>query len=377
MLRCLHLADLHLGWRGDFLGENADHRAKERDVLLTRIVSWVLQPGCEIDLVLIVGDLFETHRPADLLVESVIRDLDQLVQAGKTVITVPGNHDEITYHDSVYRRHQGRWPGTLVKNPMPAHVQSLSIKGETVHFYSMAYTGGLTQVSSRLVSFPRLAGEGIHLAAFHGSLNWDTGERGLPLDGAALAAARYDYVALGHFHRYQELGSEDSRWAYAGMIEGKGFADPGCGQLTVVELTPGSTRLVRVTWSVRPYSSEQVDLSDLETPEELEQIIARLGDGELLLRVELTGTSTFLVSTELLTARLAPRFYCLEITDDSIHLDQRALERWAQEPTVRGFFIKRLLRQLDGCSTEDDRAVVQLALRRGIAAFLERGETSG
>ncbi|MGE5653299.1 MAG: metallophosphoesterase family protein [Bacillota bacterium] len=375
MIRCLHLADLHLGWRADFLDDRAEQRTRERDTLLTRITSWALQPENAIDLVLIVGDLFETHRPADILVETVIRDLGQLVQAGKTVITVPGNHDEITYHDSVYRRHISRWPGILVQNPMPAHVQSFSICGEVLHFYSMAYTGGLTQVAGRLSCFPPLVGDGIHLAAFHGSLDWDNGERGLPIDGQALAMAGYDYVALGHFHRYQELGSTTSKWAYAGMIEGKGFADPGCSQLTIVELGPRAARIAPVAWPTRRSRIEQLDMVDVETADDLEQRITAMADSELLLRVDLTGTASFLVDAELLTVRLASRFFHLEISDSSLHLDDRLMEQWAGEPTVRGYFVRRLLSQYHSCATDEEREIVQLALRRGMAAFMERGES--
>ncbi len=373
MIRCLHLADLHLGWRADFLGDKAEQRARERDTLLTRITAWALQPGQAIDLVLIVGDLFETHHPAETLVETVIRDLGQLVSAGKTVITIPGNHDEITYHDSVYRRHGSRWPGILVQNAMPEHVGSLVIHGETIHVYSMAYTGGLTQVSGRLSAFPRQEGEGIHLAAFHGSLNWDTGERGLPLDGQALERIGYDYVALGHFHRYQELGTATSKWAYAGMVEGKGLADPGCGQLTLAELRPRSTSMASVPWPSRRYQTEQFDLSSLDSVDELEHAIAALADSELLLRVELTGTASFLTNPELITTRLAQKFYYLEINDDSLHLDDRLLEQWADEPTVRGFFVRRLLNHFRDCASDEEREIIQLALRRGIAAFMERG----
>ncbi len=377
MIRCLHLADLHLGWKSDFLGEKAEQRARERDTLLTRVAAWAIQPEQAIDLVLIVGDLFETHRPSDLLVEAVIRDLAQLIQAGKTVITVPGNHDEITYHDSVYRRYADRWPGILVQAPMPSHVTSLSIRGETLHLYSMAYTGGLTSASGRLSSFPPPVGDGVHLAAFHGSLDWDTGERGLPLDGRALASAGYDYVALGHFHRSQELSSAGCKAVYAGMVEGKGFADPGCGQLTVAELRPRSAEVRLVPWPTRRYRSQEIDLSTLASHEELEQTIAADADSELLLKVELTGTTSFLVNCALLAARRAPHFYHLEISDDSLHLDERLIESWAGEPTVKGLFVRRLLDRYRECGSDEEREIIQLALRRGIAAFMDRGESGG
>src|SRR5690554_6906956 len=96
----LHLADLHLGWNPPW-EDIASRRREERDRRLFSAVSWALKH--QIDLVVIAGDLFETHRPDESLVASVRNDLKRLVDAGVSVVTVPGNHDEISYHDSVYR----------------------------------------------------------------------------------------------------------------------------------------------------------------------------------------------------------------------------------------------------------------------------------
>ncbi|HHT01349.1 MAG TPA: DNA repair exonuclease, partial [Firmicutes bacterium] len=227
MIRCLHLADLHLGWEPSFLGPRAAHRQRERDDLLRRIVDYALANG--VDLVIIAGDLFETHRPPADLADAVRRDLRRLDQAGVAVVTVPGNHDEITYHDSVYR--QGDWPGVLVQNPTVDKVATLSIKGQDCHFYSLAYTGGLTP-SDPLTEFPRSDEQGFHIAVFHGTLDWNPGERSLPLQSAALAAANYHYTALGHIHRHSvHRSGPGGPLVYAGAVEGKGFHDLGTGQL--------------------------------------------------------------------------------------------------------------------------------------------------
>ena len=91
-----------------------------------------------IDLVIIAGDLFETHTPEPALIEHVLSKLRQLDNAGIPVITVPGNHDEITYHNSVYRQYgTGRtWPG-ICSNPMPELVFRHEIKGVPVFIYSL------------------------------------------------------------------------------------------------------------------------------------------------------------------------------------------------------------------------------------------------
>ena len=111
-MRILHLADLHLGWQPEFLGEKKDERARERDSLLARAADFALDAKNDINAVLIAGDLFETHRPPRPLVEMAIAQLQRLQRGGLFILTVPGNHDEITYHDSVYRAEGHRWPGS-------------------------------------------------------------------------------------------------------------------------------------------------------------------------------------------------------------------------------------------------------------------------
>ena len=61
---------------------------------------------------MIVGDLFETHCPEEPLVAAAVAQLRRLEQAGIPVVTVPGNHDEITYPNSVYQTRRDDWPGS-------------------------------------------------------------------------------------------------------------------------------------------------------------------------------------------------------------------------------------------------------------------------
>ncbi len=99
-----------------------------------------------------------------------------------------------------------------------------------MHVYGLAYTGGLTaDAAAHCTNFRGWIGDGVHLAVFHGSLDWDAGDRSLPLMSAALAAAGYDYVALGHIHRPGEKKVGPGLAVYPGMVEGKGFSDPGVG----------------------------------------------------------------------------------------------------------------------------------------------------
>lgn len=377
MVRILHLADLHLGWRPHFLGPLAAERQRERDTLLRRAVDFVLtaQP---VDLVIIAGDLFETHTPDPALAETVIVELERLVRAGVAVVTVPGNHDEITYADSVYRVHAARWPGVLVQNPMPAHVHTFSLGGVPVHVYGLAYTGGLTQVQPPITQFPRLNEDGIHIAVFHGSLDWQAGERSLPLRSDALAAAGYDYIALGHIHKPEQRRVGAGLAVYPGAVEGKGFDDPGIGRFTVVSLDkpaggPARVELETFPAGARPVRTVRLDVTSLGDADAVAERIGAEADAEAerkaMVRIELVGAAPGPLNVNALAARLSDLFYHLEVVDETTLVDDAYVERLAAEPTVRGEFVRRLLRQMAETKDEADRALLAQVLRRGLAAL--------
>ncbi|HHX50182.1 MAG TPA: DNA repair exonuclease [Clostridia bacterium] len=369
-MRILHLADLHLGWRPSFLlPEGQEEIQRERDRLLGQAVDYALDKKAAIDLVIIAGDLFETHRPPRELTERVIRELERLEEGGIRLVTVPGNHDEITYHDSVYRQEKERWPGLLVTNPRPQLVGTLSLAGTDCYVYSMAYTGGITGALSPLTEFPREEAPGFHLAIFHGSYGWDGGERSLPLDPKALSQAGYHYVALGHFHRRQSYKLGGGLAMYPGMVYGKGFHDPGEGSFLVIDFSGSEPGIEIVPVETRNFRSETVDVGLAENGEELAGMLASFADTRLLLELRLTGIAGFPISRGELEARLAPCFYYLEVRDESVEYSRETLERLAGEPTITGIFLRRILTRLAEANDEGERRLLNRALARGLLSF--------
>lgn len=368
MIRILHLADLHLGWTPEFLGARAEERQTERDGLLRRTVDWVLAARAA-DMVIIAGDLFETHRPPASLTEQVLWDLERLVQGGVPVVTVPGNHDEITYPDSVYRQVGPRWPGVLIRDPMPAHVETLRVGNTSVHVYGLAYTGGITRTHPPLRDFPRVDADGLHIAVLHGSLNWDAGERSLPLLAEALAAARYDYIALGHIHQHQVHRVGPGLAVYPGMIEGKSFSDPGVGCYTLVTLGNGPARVETVPARVRPVRVVELDATAMLAVEDVGERIKDLQDPDAIVQVRLTGGAPGRLPVAAWQERFRSGFYHLEIVDDTTALDEGTVAAWAAEPTVRGQFVRRLQAAIAQAADAEERRLLLKALRYGLAAL--------
>ena len=100
-VRFLHLADLHLGSRHEYLGDNAG--AREREVLETfrTAVETALDPERGIDGLLISGNLFDRHSPDPETLSFVRGLLGRLVAARKPVVLIPGYPDSYAYKDPV------------------------------------------------------------------------------------------------------------------------------------------------------------------------------------------------------------------------------------------------------------------------------------
>lgn len=371
MIRFLHLSDLHLGWQPSFLaGEPAKKLQQERDDVLAQAVTYALSPEYEIDLVIIAGDLFETHRPSQDLIEYTIDRLRECTAAGKLVVTVPGNHDEITYLDSVYWQDQDRWPGILVTNPMPELVSQVEVKGHQLYIYSLAYVGGLTKTEPPIKDFPKVNQEGFHLGIFHGSYNWQGGGRSLPLDPEGLARAGYDYVALGHFHSYQAFKIGPGLGVYPGIAAGKGFYDLGTGELVVGEWQPETgVKLTKLPVKVPKFEYRRLDISQAGDQEALISLIEAESAPDALVKIELEGITDFLFNHEWLQERTQHHFRYLELVDNSYFLSPEALDQFSQEKTIRGFFIRRMKDRLEQAASEEEKRLLNRALTRGMLAL--------
>ncbi|HEY8551947.1 MAG TPA: DNA repair exonuclease [Thermaerobacter sp.] len=376
MFRILHLADLHLGWEPAFMPPpRAAERRQRRDRLLARAVDYAVDPDHRVALVVIAGDLFETHRPEPGLVTAVIGQLRRLEAAGIPVVTVPGNHDEITYHDSVYRLYGASWPGILVRNALPDFVATLTVAGTPVHLYGLAYTGGVTPAGAPLAEFPRRDEPGLHLAVFHGTLGSWGGDRSLPLDRDGLRRAGYDYVALGHIHQAHEEWLGRTLVAYAGAVEGKGFDDPGTRAWTLVEVEPGRgvVGLRREPVDVQLVATITLDAGRFPSVEQLRSHLEGLAPPDAILRVRLEGVPSFPVDPDALEVELGSRFFHLEIDDATDPVTPEQLAAWAAEPTILGLFVKRLTRELDAARDPRQRRIAERALRLGVRALLREG----
>jgi DNA repair exonuclease SbcCD nuclease subunit len=371
----LHLADLHLDAPHRYLGDAAEARAREADGVLERLAEWLLAPGAPaIGALLIAGDLFDSPWPDDAKVERAAAPLRRLERSGVRIVTLPGNHDEWTYADGVFRRwlRDHAWPGTLVTNSDPAVVASFDLDELSIEVASCAYHQGRSRPSIEWENpFPAERGENVRrIGLFHGTLRdrirgpVAEGERAFPLEIERLSAWGIDYLALGHIHRRQSFTQGSCLAHYPGPLEGKGPFDAGAGVLSFVDVAASPPKIQIVDARASGIRSRDVGLLDIDLVRcadaaALERRIRdhfAPNDPAPILRVELTGRADFPFSVEELRRRLAGTFLHLEIEATEPARDLGDWKALASQRTLEGAFVRKILEKVEAAPLDEGTA---------------------
>lgn len=179
------------------------------------------------DALLIAGDLLDSERVADSMVQQVLEDLAGL---GMPVVLLPGNHDVALMN--------GRTPGHLPPN---VHL-ILREAGAVVDLPEKGLTVWGRPVLDHAPEFRPLEGlpgrpaEGWYVAMAHGMVN-PQGVRlfpSSPITAEELSTADCDYIALGHVHVFRDVTHGRVPAFYSGAPTGP----PGRGTVALVTLEP-------------------------------------------------------------------------------------------------------------------------------------------
>ena len=225
-MRFLHTADLHLGKRLNdiYLLEDQKH-------ILSQIAS--IARTERVDSVLISGDVYQKASPDSGAMEVFNGFVTELVSMGKKVFVISGNHDSdrrISYFSSLLRP-----SGVYVSEKFEGRLQCITLEDEygEVDVYLFPFTKPLhmrkyfpeeglatyQQMTEKILSasgvdYTRrcvlLAHQYIIGAELSDSEELAVG--GLDSIDAALFAG-VDYVALGHIHKPQKVGRENTVYA--------------------------------------------------------------------------------------------------------------------------------------------------------------------
>ena len=343
MLNVLLLADLHLGAKLPVAASDKHGLQAKRDSFFHRLADFFTHQHQPPHLVLIAGDVFDTHCPDDSLWQNTIDGLKHLQNLGMKIITVPGYHDDLTHPDSVLSKRERHWPGLLVTQTDLGDPLPLVIGQDRVFLASQTFDGTLD--NPRIAKLPPRQREGYYLALLHGTILPQPAARCLQLDSYALLECGYDLIALGSEHSFHEQRNRDdtSVLVYPGLIEALGFDQPGTEQLTLVTLrhnNPPQLQRLSFTTGV-PFFTLVCSCKGWSRPEKLLSHLETYAAPNQCVHIILHGTLAHRPHRLLQTVQHL--FASCTVNWDNLQPDPKWLGRLAAETTLSGSIARSYL----------------------------------
>ncbi len=360
-MKFLHTADLHLdsSFSLSSATDAAVRRQRQRD-LLREIFEIAKQESC--DMLLVAGDLFDSVYVTPETKELCGRLFSDF---GKPIIISPGNHDPYV-------------EGSFYRSELPENVYVFS-SPELQYFdfpeldttvAGYAFVSGALAQSPLAAEAPVRHNQRIMLLCAHGDVDMPT-SRYANIPSSVLEKLGYDYVALGHVHKYTEV-ADNIR--YVGFCEGRAFDELGEGGILIVS-TDGLNEcsVERRILSKTQYLIDELSVDGAGSAEQIRsavsEYVAGLAKPEgVYLRLELVGVISpeAQAGIDTLGSQLGENLLFFELINSTLALPSG--DFLAQLPTLRGEYYRSLLPLLES-ENADERRRALAALRIGLAAI--------
>ena len=314
MVKVLHLSDIHLGSsfsHGKINPETGINTRLEDFVNTLRIcIDRAIEEP--VDIVLFGGDAFPDATPPPYVHEAFASQFRRLADAQIPAVLLVGNHDQHSQGSggaslSIYRTLVV--PGFIVGDTITTH--RLATRSGEIQIITLPWlnrstlltrpeTEGLAQaqVNEMIIEKlqPVLEGEirGLdpqlptillaHLMADRANLGAEkflAVGKGFTIPMSMLIRPEFDYVALGHVHKHQNLNpSNDPPVVYPGSIERVDFSEEKEDKgYILLEIEPGKVDWEFCILPARPFLTIEIDVSKVEDP--LEAVLSAIAKKEI------------------------------------------------------------------------------------------------
>lgn len=228
-MRLLHLSDLHIGKQ-----VNEFSLLEDQALMLETVVGIVEQR--DVDAVIIAGDVYDRSAPSADSVACFDRFLSSLADTGAACFIIPGNHDSaerIAYAAHLLEKNRVHiapvYDGTVVRRALTDEygdttfwllpfIRPASVKRFFPDDDIPDYTAAMRHVIEACDIDPTQRNVAIaHQFVTCSGIEPDRSDSELSLGGIdnvdASVFDAFDYVALGHIHRPQQVGRKTARYS--------------------------------------------------------------------------------------------------------------------------------------------------------------------
>ena len=301
MIKILHLSDIHMGsgFTHGRINPETGLNTRLEDFVSTLSICMDRAIEEEVDLVLFGGDAFPDATPPPYVQQAFASQFRRLVDAQIPTVLLVGNHDQHSQGQGgaslcIYRTLGV--PGVIVGDTLDTHnIQTRSGEVQVITLpwltrsalMTRQETQGLSlgEINELLTERLQVVLEGeirrldpdipiillAHLMADNANLGAErflAVGKGFTLPLSLLTRPCFDYVALGHVHRHQNLNkSNRPPVIYPGSIERVDFSEEKEDKgYVMVEVESGNAKWEFCPLDVRVFRTIEVDVSKTEDP---------------------------------------------------------------------------------------------------------------
>ena len=233
IVRFIHTADWHLGLTKTSL---RDKNGMPKEYIWVKnsaikIADYAEENG--IKLALLCGDILQSHKPSPTVENLLAEIIDRFIDAGMKVVYLIGNHEVPSWGDHPAKIYDTLdIEGVIIADDIAVH--NLEVDGKVIQIatipsnvlQNVSFDDALAQVVGQIsekypaVLMSHIFVDGAKLSGSDISL--------LPNEAhtspVVIKNLPFQYVALGHIHRYQQISSEPVA-VYSGSLQRTSFAE--------------------------------------------------------------------------------------------------------------------------------------------------------
>jgi len=338
-LKLLHTGDVHLGAKFSSLGEKGKEHRKQIEKTFENVIDLAIEKN--VNAFLVAGDLFDNTNPSQSSLSFVKRQFKRLQDNGIWVIVIPGTHDRLV-PGSVFAKTKFRGDKIIV---FQNDVESTYVSELDCTFYARPNTSNKS-LKSPLEGIRKKDEGEYHIALAHGSyqIEGKSSKDDYPITDKDIKDSGLDYLALAHWHNPLEVSQGKSTAYYCGSPEIVALDQKNGGTALMVELEDRKCNVEVLSTGRRLVKSIKVDIEKIKSLENLEELILKNANEDLILHVDLIGIriKDLIIDVDQLVDSLCGKFFSFSVSDQTI-LDLSTLnENSFPENYILGRFIKEV-----------------------------------
>ena len=314
MIKILHTADIHLGKEFSFLRARGREYRNQLLATFEKIVDLAISE--KVSLLLIAGDFFDTNRVHGIIIGKVITAFKKLQGEGIHVCIIPGTHD-LYDTDSIYR--YVTFPSNVTVFT-PEFDRAL-YKDLNLAVYGEVFDGRYVDKSpiQQLLLSDDLK---YHVGMAHCSIKiegWIEKDV-LLLSRNEIATSGLDYLALGHWHSFQDFSQGNTKAFYCGAPEPVSMDQKGAGNVIMVTIhEKGNISVTPTRVGTMQFAKLSIDVGLTKSIADIVQQIEAKVDPNLILELTLEGLCSMDhdLNPREIEDELGDRFFYLRVVDKS------------------------------------------------------------